>query len=70
MSFIVLGCTQACTMMPMREATQQCLLMPGINRSVPCMTTTASWHGLKEEGALGAGDFVRRASCTVTDRGC
>ena len=69
-SSIVLGCMQACTMMPVCEATQQCLLMPGINRSVPRMTTTASRHGLEEEGALGAGGFVRRASCTVIDWDC
>ena len=31
MSFIVLECMQACTTMPVCEATQQCLLMPGSN---------------------------------------
>ena len=69
-SSVVLGYTQACTVMLVCEATQQCSLMPGINRSVPRMTTTACWHGLEEDGTPGARVYVRRASCTKMVWGC
>ena len=53
-SYIVLGCTQACTVMSMCEASQQCLLMLGIN----WLSRAKDSEGTTVEGGRGTHAFM------------